>query len=81
MDIVNLSLTGLVVLGVVNVLTMLRPNASSFVKFAISLVVAFGITFIPATLANELTNHLKEAVAVAFAVSGGYKLAQKAGGS
>lgn len=81
MDIQNLSLAGLVVIGVVNVLSMYAPNMDSRVKFFISFLVAFLISFVPAPIGNMLLEKAKEAITIAFASSGVYKLAQKAGDS
>jgi hypothetical protein len=52
----------------------------SKVKFAGSAVVAFIILFVPPVFSNMLADNIKNALAVAFAVSGTYKLAQKIGG-
>lgn len=80
MDFASLTLAGLVAIGVVNVITMFKPDLDSRVKFAISAVAAFIVTFIPPELGNVILEKAKEAIMVAFAASGTYRLATKAGG-
>lgn len=80
MDIMQLALPGLVALGVVNVIGFFKPDLDSRIKFAISFVVAFAVLFVPQDLGNLLANNIKEAIAIAFAASGTYKLFTKAGG-
>lgn len=77
----NITFVGLATLGIVNAITMFVPGLESKHKFLISIVAAFALTFIPADIGNMLLEKMKEAVMVAFAASGTYKLAQKAGGS
>lgn len=79
-DLQSFTLAGLVALGVVNVITMWKPTVDSKFKFISSLLVAFAITFVPLELGNVILDHLKTAIEIAFASSGFYKLAQKAGG-
>lgn len=76
----NLTLTALVALGTVNVITFFRPAMDSRLKFALSAVVAFAASFIPADLGMVILTHAKDALVVALAASGGYKLAAKVGG-
>jgi hypothetical protein len=80
MDLQSLALPGLVALGVVNVLTMFNPNIDSRIKFGASALVAFGVLFVPAELGNMLADKVKQAIEIAFATSGIYKLATKVGG-
>lgn len=80
MDIQTTSLAGLVAIGAVNVVTMFKPELDSRLKFAISLVVAFAVLFVPQELGNMLLEKLRLAIEVAFAASGLYKLATRAGG-
>lgn len=80
MDLVNITLAGLVAVGVVNVLTIFKPELDSKVKFGASVVAAFAVTFIPADLGNVILENAKIALAAAFAASGVYKMAMKAGG-
>jgi hypothetical protein len=80
MDLGSLTFVGLITLGVVNVVTMFYPNLDSRVKFGISLVTAFVLTFVPAEFGNIILEKLKLAIGIAFATSGGYKLSQKIGG-
>lgn len=80
MDIGYLTLAGLVAIGVVNVITMYKPDIDSRLKFGISAVAAFVVTFVPPELGNVILEKAREAILVAFAASGGYKIATKAGG-
>lgn len=80
MDIQTTSLAGLVAIGVVNVITMFKSDLDSRIKFGISLVVAFAVLFVPQELGNMILEKLRLAIEVAFAASGLYKLASKAGG-
>jgi hypothetical protein len=80
MDLQNITLSGLVAIGVVNVVTFFKPGLDSRIKFTASLVAAFGVSFIPTDLGIVILNHLKDALTVAFAASGVYKIASKAGG-
>lgn len=80
MDLSSITFVGLATLGVVNVVTLFKADLDSKYKFLISVVAAFVLTFVPAELGNELLDKMKVAVEVAFAASGTYKLAQKAGG-
>jgi hypothetical protein len=76
----NITFVGLAVLGIVNVITMFKPGLDSKYKFLISIVAAFALTFVPASLGTVLLDKMKIAVEVAFAASGTYKLAQKVSG-
>lgn len=76
----NITLTGLAVIGAVNVLTFYKPEASSKTKFVVSVVVAFAVSFVPADLGNIILTHAKDAITIALASSGSYKLFSKAGG-
>lgn len=80
MDLQTITLSGLVAIGVVNVISFFKPGIDSKIKFTASLVAAFAVTFIPVELGNTILQHLKDAITVAFAASGAYKIAQKAGG-
>jgi hypothetical protein len=77
----NLTFVGLATLGIVNVITLFKSDLDSKYKFLISVVAAFALTFVPASLGTVLLDKMKIAVEVAFAMSGVYKLAQKAGGT
>lgn len=81
MDLQSLTFAGLVAVGVVNVLTFFRPSLDNKVKFAVSVAAAFAVSFIPAELGNEILNRAVAAIEIAFMASGGYKIAQKVGGS
>jgi hypothetical protein len=80
MDLTNLTFVGLITIGVVNVLSFYKPDMDSKVKFAISVCVAFAVTFVPVELGNIVLEKAKIAISVAFASSGAYKLVTKAGG-
>lgn len=80
MDLSGMTFIGLVTVGVVNVVTFFKPNLDSKVKFAIALVAAFVLTFVPADLGVLILDKLKIAIEVALASSGAYKLAMKVGG-
>jgi len=80
MDIFSLALPGLVALGVVNVIGFFKPDLDSRIKFAISFVVALAVLFVPEDLGFMLADKIKEALTIAFAASGVYKLFTKAGG-
>lgn len=81
MDYLDLSFIGLITIGVVNVVMMIVPKLDSRIKFAIALVVAFGLTFVPTELGSVLADKIKLALEIAFASSGTYKLFTKAGGA
>lgn len=52
------------------------------IKFALSAVTAFVIVmFVPAELESFVLEKAKEALIIAFAMSGTYKIASKAGGN
>lgn len=79
MDIVNLGFTGLMTIGFVNVLSWFLPNLKSEYKFGLSVVFAFLLSFVPVELGNVIANKLVEALKIAGASSGAYKIAQKMG--
>lgn len=79
MDFQSMTLAGLMAIGAVNVVTMFKANIDSRVKFIISLVVAFTALYIPEQIGNDVLNKLRDAIQIAFASSGAYKLATKAG--
>lgn len=81
MDLEGLTLAGLAALGVVNVISFFKPDLDSKVKFAASAIAAFVvIAFVPQDLGNQVLEQAKEALVIAFAASGLYKVASKAGG-
>lgn len=80
MDFQSLTFAGLATLGAVNVVCFFYPNLDSKIKFALSVVFAFALLFVPAELGVLVADKAKEALGIALAVSGGYKLAQKVGG-
>lgn len=81
MDFTGMTFAGLATIGVVNVLGFFRPNMDSKLKFGISIVAAMAFLFVPADLGNLLFDKLKEAITIAFAASGTYKLVTRAGGN
>jgi hypothetical protein len=80
MDFQSLTFVGLMTLGIVNVVTFWKPDMDSKLKFALSIASAFALTFVPAELGNVILEKAKLALEVAFAVSGGYKIATRIGG-
>lgn len=81
MDTIDIVKLGLIVLGAVNVATLFYPTMDSKYKWVLSFIVALVFLFLPVSLGNVILDKLKVALEVAFAASGGYKLATKAGGS
>ena len=79
-DFTTVTFVGLAVLGTVNVITFFKPGLKSEYKFAISVLVALLFSFIPADIGGEIVNRVRDAVAIALAASGTYKVASKAGG-
>lgn len=79
MDLMTVSLAGLVAIGATNVVTFFKPGLDSKVKFAISFVVAFLVLFVPVELGNQLLDQARMALEVAIATSGAYKLFQVVG--
>jgi hypothetical protein len=81
MDITSVTFAGLMTLGFVNVVTFYKPELDSKVKFFISFLFALAVLFIPSELGNMLLDKMKEAIEIALAASGTYKLLTKAGGN
>lgn len=80
MDLTGVTLAGLAAVGVVNVITFFKPDLSSQIKFALSFVSAFLIiSLVPADLGNIILEYAKQALVIAFAMSGTYKIATKVG--
>jgi hypothetical protein len=76
MDIQNVGFIGLMTLGAVNVVTFFKSNMDSRVKFALSVVFAFVLTFVPKEIGTVILDKAKQAIEIALFVSGGYKMAQ-----
>jgi hypothetical protein len=81
MDYTSMTFVGLITVGVVNVVSFFLPTLKSEYKFAISIVVAFLLTFVPVELGSVLADKVKLALEVSFGASGAYKLISKAGGA
>lgn len=79
-DLTSVTFIGLMTLGIVNVVTFFKPDLDSKIKFAIAVVAGFGLTFVPVEIGNMILDRAKIALEIAFASSGAYKLATKAGG-
>lgn len=79
MDLMGLSLAGLVAIGAVNVIDIFFPLSDSRIKFGVSFIAAFIVLFIPAELGNTLLNQVRIALQLAIGASGAYKLFQVAG--
>lgn len=77
----TLTLGGLVAIGVVNVSMMFQPNLDSKIKFGLAFIAALAVSFVPPDLGNVILEKAKDALVIAFASSGIYKVAQKMGGS
>lgn len=80
-DIASLTLNGLVAIGTVNLVMLFKPDVDSRIRFILSFIAALAVSFIPPDLGTVLLTKAKEAIMVALAASGTYKLAQKVGGS
>ena len=80
MDFAGLTFAGLIAIGVVNVIGFFKPDMDSRIKFGISFIAAFAALFVPAELGNIILQKAIEAIKLAFAASGTYKLFQKMGG-
>ena len=81
MDLANATFIGLATLGMVNVTTFFYPNLDSKLKFGLSIVAAFVLTFVPPSIGVLVLDKAKLAIETALAVSGSYKLAMKVGGN
>lgn len=42
-------------------------------KIILSVIIAFGLSFVPAEFGNEIANRIKDAIAVAIALNGAYQ--------
>lgn len=80
MDYSGLTLAGLITVGLVNVISIYKPNLDSRTKFALSIVAAFAVSFIPDSIGSVILDKAKTAIEVALFASGTYKIAQKIGG-
>ena len=81
MDISTLSFTAFMVIGAVNIMAHFYPDMDSNRKWIISFAVALLASFVPHSFGNIIADHIREAVAVTLASTGGYKVAQKIGNS
>lgn len=81
MDFAQMTLAGLVAIGAVNVALMFKPDLDSRLKFGLALLVAFIVGFVPLDYQNLIMEKLVQAIEIALASSGGYKLFSKAGGA
>lgn len=80
-NLLDMTFVGLMTVGFVNVISFYKPNMDSKVKFGLSVLFAFALTFVPAEFASVILEKAKVALGAAFAMSGVYKIAQKAGGN
>lgn len=80
MDFTGTTFIGLMTLGAVNVITFFLKDLKSEYKFALSVGIAFALTFVPETIGNIILEKAKLALEIGLAASGGYKLATRAGG-
>ena len=81
MEFGSLTLAGLIAIGTVNVISFFKTDLDSKIKFAISFVVAFAVLFVPFEVGNVILQKIKDALEIALAASGTYKLATKVGGN
>lgn len=80
MNFEGMTFIGLMTIGFVNVVTFYKPNLDSKMKVYISVVFAFALTFVPVNIGVLVLDKMKLAIEIALMASGGYKIAQKAGG-
>lgn len=80
MDLVNITFVGLMTVGFVNVVTMVKPDLDPKLKIMLSVLFSFGMAFVPAEFASVVLEKAKIAIQATLAATGTYKLAQKAGG-
>lgn len=81
MDLTTITFPALATIGVINVITMFKPDLNSQIKFGISVLIAVAISFIPEYIQIDLLARIIEGINIAFVASGGYKVAQKIGGN
>jgi hypothetical protein len=79
-NLMDLTFVGLMTVGFVNVISFFKPELDSKVKFGLSVIFAFALTFVPADMGAIILDKAKEALQAALAVSGAYKFSQKIGG-
>lgn len=79
-DFSNITLAGLAIIGVVNGISIFKPDLDSRWKYGISIFIALAIGFIPDNISSEIFRRLIEALTIATASSGAYKLSTKLGG-
>lgn len=80
MEVLTMGFIGVMTIGVINVVGFFKPDLDSRIKIALSIAVAFGLTFVPADISNLLLAKITLALEVTAFATGGYKLAQKIGG-
>lgn len=66
-ELLNFGLSGIVAYGAVSVVSHF-VRVTSEQKFALLVIIALAVGFVPVDLGNSIFNHIKEAVAVAFGV-------------
>ena len=76
-DLVNLGFSGLVVFGVVSAVSFFKTDLTTQHKFLLSVLVAFGLTFVPQELGNDIANKIKDAIIVATSVNGIFQGARR----
>lgn len=82
MDILTMGSSALIVFGGVWIVDTLlkrftKVKLSASDKFMVSIVVALVVGFVPADLGNEVANRVKEAVALATTIAGGFQILAK----
>lgn len=77
-DFQTMSFVMLATFGAVHFITYVMKKRfgvemASDTKIILSVLLAFGFAFVPADLANELANRIKDAIAVALGLNGAYQ--------
>jgi hypothetical protein len=73
----TMGLAILFAIGATNIILIFKPDIDSRLKIGIAFVAALIVTFVPATIANEIIKHVIMALEATIASSGVYKLFQK----
>ena len=77
MDLANLGFIGLVTFGLVSAVSFFKDDLTTQQKFLLSVVIAFGVGFVPQDLGSVIANKVKDAIAIASAVNGGFQWTKK----
>ncbi len=81
LDLASVGFVMLVTFGSVSAVNLLWKRLPPKINFILSVVLAFALGFVPEDLGSIIANHIKDALAVAFAANGAYqglsKIAEK----